>query len=218
MSSGNGNTTDPTKRRWYEDPRPLIYIVVEVKCDGGDIRKNAMRSIAAIAVTDTGHKISSFGVNMTALDGTSVDQRTMALFRDHPEAWKASTAEPQRASQGMTAFVAWIKSIPGQMALVASPLSLTAIWLDHYLRRFTTHGVYRGPFVIDPLFFGPGIDLSTLVMGVTGRHYRETAETLLPAEWLGHRHETHKVREDVEMHADLLISMLRLKEGMSKIG
>jgi hypothetical protein len=217
MSVGNAGAPDHLKRRWYEDPRPLIYVVVEVKCDGGDIRRNSMRAMAAMAVTDTGHKISSFTVTMSPLDGTAVDQRTMALFRDHMEAWKASTTNPQRASAGITAFASWVKSLPGQTALVASPLSQTAVWLDFYLRRFTAYGVYRGPFIIDPLFFGPGVDLATLVMGVTGRHYRETSESLLPVEWRGNRDETHKVHEDVEMHADLLISMLRLREALPRI-
>ena len=36
-TSTNGNEAH-LKRRWYEDPRPLIHVVVEIKADGGDTR------------------------------------------------------------------------------------------------------------------------------------------------------------------------------------
>jgi hypothetical protein len=199
------------QRRWYEDPSPLIYIVVEIKVDGGDIRKNSMRALSAMAVAEDCRKIAVFNVNLLALEGTSGDPRTLALAREHPEAWRATTQDAQRSSIGIPEFAKWVKNLPGQTALVASPLTLTTIWLEHYLRRFTTHSVYRGPFKTEPLFFGPGIDLSTLVMGVTGRHYRQTAAQLIPPEWCAHKVETHNAREDVDMNAELLISMLRLR-------
>jgi hypothetical protein len=216
MSTGNP-PVNSNNRRWYEDPRPLIYVVVEVKCDGGDTRRNSMRSLAAIAVSDTGHALYSFSRNLAALEGASADQRTMALFRDHIEAWRASTLDAQRPSVVINEFATWVKSLPGQPALVASPLTQTSIWLDFYLRRFTSHGVFRGPFIIEPLFFGTGVDIATLVMGVTGRLYRETVEHLLPIEWRGNRNETHDVREDVVMHAELLASMLRLRASAPKL-
>jgi hypothetical protein len=206
------NTTESRgalQRRWYEDPSPLIYVVVEIKVDGGDIRRNSMRALSAMAVSEDCRKIAVHHINLLALEGTSGDQRTLALAREHPEAWRATTQDAQRSSVGIPEFTKWVKNLPGQPALVASPLTLTTIWLEHYLRRFTTHSVYRGPFKTEPLFFGPGIDLSTLVMGVTGRHYRETAAQLIPPEWYGNRSETHNAREDVEMNAELLISMLK---------
>ncbi len=201
------------KRRWYEDPRPLIHVVVEIKADGGDTRKNSIRAIAAVAVTDQAQKIGSFQVNLLPLEGSSADKRTLDLFRNHQDAWRVNSTDPQRASVGTMAFAAWVKNLPGQPALVGWPLTQTAIWLDYYLRRFTPHGVYRGPYMIDPIFFGPGIDLPTLIMGTTGRHYRETPEQLLPQEWFGGLTETHKAKDDAFRHAELLCSLIKLRSG-----
>jgi hypothetical protein len=198
-------------RRWHDETGPIVFIVVRLNTDGGDIRRNSLRSLGAMAVAEHGIKLGVCNLNMVTLDGATGDQRTLALFRDHPEAWRASTTDPQRPALAMPAFANWVKSFPGQPVLVGSPLSQTAVWLDYYLRRFTTHSVYHGPYKTEPLFFGPGLDLSTFVMGVTGRHYRESVDFLVPPEWRGNREETHFVRQDVEMQAEILISMLKLR-------
>ena len=211
MSDAADTNAAYQRRRWYEDPRPVIYCVVELKCDGGDPRRNSIRSLAAVAVVESGQKMAAFSVNLLAVEGAVTDKRTMELYREHPEAWRINTADPQRPSVATVAFATWVKSLPGQTVIVGSPLSLTAVWLDHYLRRFTPHSVYRGPFVTEPLFYGPGLDLSTLVMGVTGRHYRETPDHLLPVEWRGGQPETHRAADDANRHAELLCSLLKLK-------
>jgi hypothetical protein len=202
-----------SKRRWYEDPRPLIHVVVEIKADGGDTRKNSIRAMAAVAVTEQAQKISVFEVNMLPLEGSSADKRTLDLYRNHQEAWRTNTTNPQRASLGTAAFAQWVKNLPGQPVLTGWPLSQTAIWLDYYLRRFTQHGVYRGPFLIEPIFFGPGVDMPTLIMGMMGRHYRETPEQLLPPEWFGGLVETHKAKEDAIRQAELLCTLLKFRGG-----
>jgi hypothetical protein len=213
MSSAPNGDEAHLRRRWYEDPRSLIYVVVEVKSDGGDTRKNSIRALAAVAVTDQAQKIASFQVNLLPLEGSSADKRTLDLYRNHQDAWRVNSTDPQRASVGTMAFANWVKALPGQPALVGWPLSQTAIWLDYYLRRFTPHGVYRGPYMIDPIFFGPGVDLPTLIMGTTGRHYRETPEQLLPQEWFGGLTETHKAKDDAFRHAELLCSVIKLRSG-----
>ncbi|MGL4636283.1 MAG: hypothetical protein ACRCWF_09900 [Beijerinckiaceae bacterium] len=197
-------------RRWHDETSPIVYIVVRLNTDGGDIRRNSLRALGAMAVAEHGSKLGSCTLTMSALDGSAGDSKTLDLFRKHPEAWRNTTTNPQRPALAMPAFASWVKNFPGQPVLVASPLSQTAVWLDYYLRRFTTHGVYHGPYKIDPLFYGPGVDLSTFVMGLTRRHYRESVEFLLPPEWRANREETLDVRQDVEMQAELLISMLKL--------
>ncbi len=213
MSAATPNGDAHHKRRWYEDPRPLIHVVVEIKADGGDTRKNSIRSLAAVAVSEQAQKTLAFEINLLPLEGSSADKRTLELYRDHQEAWRTNTADPQRASIGTMAFAQWVKALPGQPVLVGYPLSQTALWLDYYLRRFTPHGVYRGPYVIDPIFFGPGLDLPSLIMGMTGRHYRETPEQMLPSEWFGGLVETHKAKADAFRNAELLCSLLKLRNA-----
>jgi hypothetical protein len=217
MSDSQQNGPVPIRRRWYEDTRPNVYVVVDLKCDGGDIRRNSLRSMASVAVLDNGAEVGFFARNVAALEGCSADLRSMALFREHLEAWRANTDNPERASTVIRDFVTWVKGLPGQPILVATPMNQTAIWLDHYLRRFTSHGVYQGPYINEPLFYGPGIDITSLALGATGLHYRQAVEHLLPPDWRGNREETHDVRQDVLMHADVLFSILKLRKSLPTI-
>jgi hypothetical protein len=217
MSDDNGTSDQVVYRRWYEDQRQNVYVVVDLKCDGGDVRRNSMRTLAAVAVAENGFAISNFSRNVSTIEGAVSDKHTLALFRDHIEAWRINTKAAERAAVAIRDFAIWVKSLPGQAVLVAAPLTQTAIWLDSYLRRFTRHGVYHGPYEIEPLFYGAGIDLMSLVMGATGCDYRQAVEHMLPSEWRGHRIETHDAREDVLMHSEVLFAMLKLRKTLPPI-
>jgi hypothetical protein len=199
------------RRRWYEDPRPLVYVVLEVKTDGGDVRRNSIRAIAAVALNEHGHELGQYQISFAALEGSTADQRTLARYRVHADSWVAITQNAQRPSLGIPAFVAWVQGLPGQAVAVGTPLSQASLFLETYLRRFSKHVFYRGPFEGELLFAGGGIDLPSLVMGVTGMDYRKAVEHMLPAEWRDNRVETHKPRDDAEMHAALLRTVLKLR-------
>ena len=203
------------RRRWYEDPRPIVYVVLDVKTDGGHVRRNALRSLAASAINSAGQEMSRFDVNLAPPEGTAAEPSMLQRYRKHGDAWQVMTANPQRPSDAMESFAVWVKGLPGQPIAVGCPLASTATWLDTYLRRHTSHVLHRGQAEGLPLFAGAGIDLSSLVMGVTGLDYRQAVEHLLPADWRGGRVETHKAREDVLMHAALLTTMLAIRAGRS---
>jgi hypothetical protein len=199
------------RRRWYEDPRQVLYIVLEVKTDGGDVTRNSIRALGATALNESGHSIGQFHMNLAALEGRVSDPRTLARYRAHNDSWAAITQDAQRPSVVMAHFVSWVQGLPGQAVAVGTPLAQLGLWLETYLRRFTKHVFYRGPFEGEFLFGGGGIDLPSFVMGQTGVPYRKAVEYLLPAEWREGRVETHKPREDVEMHAALMRTMLRFR-------
>lgn len=206
------------RRRWYEDPRQLIYVVLEVKTDGGDVTRNSIRALSALALNETGHPLGHFHMNLVALEGRVSDPRTLARYRAHNDSWAAITQDAQRPSIVMTHFANWVLGLPGQPVAVGVPLAQLGLWLETYLRRFTKHVFYRGPFDGEMLFGGGGIDLPSLVMGVTALPYRKSVEYLLPAEWREGRVETHKPREDIEMHAALMRTMLRFRAQRAPTG
>jgi hypothetical protein len=206
------------RRRWHEDQRPIIYVVLEVKTDGGDVRRNAVRSIAAVAVSETGTAVANYSINLSAPEGSFADQRTLARYREHADSWQSITANAQRPSVAIPHFINWVQALPGQPVAVGTPLIQMCLWLETYLRRHSKHVFYRGPFEGDLLFAGGGIDLPTLVMGTTGMGYRQAVEHMLPAEWRDGRVETHKARDDAEMHAALLMTMLRLRAQRAAAG
>ncbi|MGL4240894.1 MAG: hypothetical protein ACRCTI_07250 [Beijerinckiaceae bacterium] len=199
------------RRRWYEDPRPPVFVVLEVKTDGGDVRRNSIRALAAEAVNETGHTLGEFHMNIAALEGMVSDPRTLARYRAHNDAWAAITQDAQRAGVVIPHFIAWVQGLPGQPVAVGTPLAQLALWMESYMRRFSKHVFYRGPFEGEPLFAGGGVDLPSLVMGITGLHYRKAVEYLLPAEWRDNRVETHKPRDDARMHAALFRTMMKAR-------
>jgi hypothetical protein len=219
--AGMNDATDvdfQPRRRWYEDPRQLLYVVLEVKTDGGDVTRNSIRSIAAVALNESGQSIGQFHMNLAALEGRVSDPRTLARYKAHNDSWTAVTQDAQRSSIVLPHFVAWVQGLPGQAVAVGTPLAQLGLWLETYLRRFTKHVFYRGPFEGEFLFGGGGIDLPSLVMGVTGLPYRKAVEYLLPADWREGRIETHKPREDVEMHAALMRTMLKARAQKGQVG
>jgi hypothetical protein len=197
------------RRRWYEDPRSIIHVVADVKTDGGDVRRNAIRAIAFVALNEQGYPVTRFHANLSPPDGTSVDQRSLARYRDHPGSWQANTTDAQKPAAAMLAFAQWVQGLSGQPVIVGTPLTQISLWLETYLRRYTPHVLYRGPFEGEPLFAGGGIDLPSLIMGATGMGYRQAVEHMLPADWRDNHVETHKCRDDVEMHAALAATILR---------
>jgi len=216
MSSDAVDVDYKLRRRWYEDQRAPVYVVLEVKTDGGDVRRNAIRSIAATALQYDGQTLDRFLANLAAPEGTSADARTLQRYRDHAGAWQAITADAQRPTLAMQALVTWVTGLPGQPVAVGAPLVQLSLWLETYLRRNTKHVFYRGPFEGEILFAGGGIDLPSLVMGVTGLQYREAVEHMLPADWRGGHVETHKARDDADMHAALMTTMLQMRAARSR--
>ncbi len=179
--------------------------------DGGDVGRNCIRALSAVAINEHGHAIGQFHMNLAPLEGRTVDQRTLARYRAHNESWASITQDAQRPSIVMQKFVVWVQGLPGLPVAVgnaARPAFALARDLSQALHqeRVLPRAI-RG----EMLFGGGGIDLPSLVMGQTGLQYRKSVEYLLPAEWREGRVETHRPREDVEMHAALLKTMLRFR-------
>ncbi|MGL5114693.1 MAG: hypothetical protein ACRC7G_15100 [Beijerinckiaceae bacterium] len=198
-------------RRWTEDPRPIVHVVVDLKADGGDIRQNALRALAAVAIGEQGRRMGDFAAALAPPEDSQPDPRTLGFLKEHPHAVRALSTGVQRPADAIPAFERFVKGLPGLPVLVAAPLSQTSLWLDAWLRRFGGHVLVRTPAEGARLFAGGGIDLSSLVMGVTGRGYRDSLPHLLPSEWRAGRNETHDPRQDVEMLSAILITMLSLR-------
>ena len=115
-----------------------IYIVTDVELDGFVKGVNSMLSFGSVAVTADGRFLSEFEANLARLDGAEQDPGVMDWWATEPEAYAASTRDPEPAAAVMPRFAAWVRGLPGDAIFAAHPLALDGPWIDHYLECF--HG------------------------------------------------------------------------------
>jgi hypothetical protein len=195
-------------RRWSEDTRPLVYVVTDVEADGGDPASNSLRALCSITVSEQGGPAAVFDAVLQRRGGAVEDPDTMAFYARNPAAWRAALANPRDPALVMRDYVAWVKGLPGQPVFVAHPLTFDGLWVDAYLRRYTQHVLFRGPFQGETLFAGGGLDLASLAMGAAALPYRRAWGPYIPADWRGNIPQTHRSRDDAEGHAALLRTLL----------
>ncbi|XVV09305.1 hypothetical protein ACQP2X_31230 [Actinoplanes sp. CA-131856] len=189
----------------------MIYVVTDIEADGPWPGPNSMRSFASVAVTGDGEELGVFETVLEPLPGSAPNPDTYAWFQTQPEAWAAATENPQPPAAEMARFATWVKALPGPCVFTACPIAFDGMWIDYYLRRFTTYGVVQGPYEKDVLFeVRPGLCLRTYTAAVTGRPITEVAPRHLPPEWLGNIEHTHRAIDDARGYAHLLGVLLAM--------
>ena len=181
-----------------------LYIVTDIECDGPCPGANSMISFASVAVTAAGEEQGVFQAVLAGLPNAAPNPDTYAWFQTHPEAWAAATTDPKPPGQVMAEFVAWLQSFDQPRVFTASPIAFDGLWIDYYLRRFTSHRLVQGPYEPDRLFHGAGLCLRSHAAGVTGRSLDDCSPAALPSEWLGGIEHNHRAIDDARGYAHLL--------------
>jgi hypothetical protein len=194
----------------------FCYAVTDIEADGPEPGRNSMLSFATVATDQVGTVIDTFEGRLLILEGATSDPDTLRWLQNQPAVWADATSNPKPPSLVMAAYVAWLRALPLQPVFVASPLAFDGIWIDWYLRRFTGHRLVCGPFAGERLFFGSGIDLHSLIMGVTGRGFADCRLECYPREWLGGHIHSHRAIDDALGYAHILKTVLELNGGDRK--
>lgn len=193
---------DPLDDEW-------TYVVTDVELDGPWPGFNSMRSFASVAISLDGTEHGRFEAVLEPLPGTAPDERTMAWFDGHPEAWAAATTDPEPVIDVMTRYVEWLKELPWPRMFASCPMALDGPWIDHYLRRFTAYGVRQGHHEDDKVFIGGGLCIKSYAAAVTGLPVAEVEPENLPIEWFGGVEHTHRAIDDTLGFANLLVELAR---------
>lgn len=188
------------------------YIVTDIEADGPDPGRHSMLSFGSVAVDAAGRSLGEFTANMHPLPGGEQDPGTMAWWASEPEAWRASTSDQRDPADVMPAYARWIASLPGTVVFVAHPLTFDGLWIDWYLQRFTGRRLFRRPRSPGVCHAG-GLDLQSMVMVATGRHYRDCERVNYPADWLGGHDHSHRAIDDARGYAHLLQLILSGRLG-----
>lgn len=182
----------------------MFFVVTDCEFDGPAPGTHSMLAFASVAISDAGAVIGEFEAVLEPLQGAVKDDRTMAFWRQHPQAWAAATENAEPPAQVMRRFVRWIGTFPGEPTFAAHPVALDAPWIDYYLRRFVGRPLFEGPWIEDRLFKHPPLCLMSFVAGKTGRPHAECDVGHYPPEWLGSIEHTHRAIDDARGYANLL--------------
>jgi hypothetical protein len=183
--------------------QPTIFIVTDIEADGPDPGRHSMLSLGSVALGADGHLHGEFTVNLTPLPGAARDPGAMGWWQGHPEAWESSTRDPQDPAAAMSAWAEWVRGLPGAPVFAAHPLAFDGAWIDSYLKRFVGCRLFDRPR--DPgLCRFDGLDIPSLVMGRTGRDFRQCRRDAYPDHWLGENAHSHCALDDARGYAHLL--------------
>lgn len=186
-----------------------IYVVTDIEVDGPWPGPNSMRAFASVAISLDGTEHGRFEAVLEPLPGAAPNEKTLAWFATVPEAWAAATTDPKLVSDVMTSWTDWVKTLPDKSMFAASPIAFDGLWIDYYLRRFTSYGLIQGPYEDNRLFNGPGLCIRSYAAAVTGGPVADMTPAKLPAEWFGNHEHTHKAIDDALGYANLLLTLAR---------
>jgi hypothetical protein len=187
----------------------MTYFVTDIEADGPFPGINAMRSLAAVAVSDALVEIGEFAQNLAAPRETQPNPATITWFeREAPQAWAAIQKDPRPPAEAMAAFVKWVETFPRPRIFVAHPLIFDGPWVDHNLAGYTDKRLFSYAGHAEALFADGGLDLPSLAMGVLQLPFTECRRERLPAGLFGERRHTHTALEDARGYALLLRRLL----------
>lgn len=186
------------------------YLVTDIEANGLTPGRHSMISIASVAVDHSGAELGQFTTNLTPVDGHSTEPDTMAWWATQSKAWREATTDPVEPAAAVKSFVAWAKTLPGPRIFTAHPLHFDGAYIAWYLDRFADLPLYDSPH--EAGLTAGGLDLPSLVMGVTGWEFDRCGRHSYPDEWLGGHAHSHRAIDDALGYAALLKTMLE-KQG-----
>lgn len=179
-------------------PLPEIYVSTDVEADGPIPGPHSMLSFGSAAFTAQGERVSTFSANLQTLEGAAGHPDTLAWWQRNQAAWQATRTDTVHPSVAMTAYLAWLKSLPGRPVFVGYPAAYDFLFVYWYLIRF----VGESPFSHSAL------DIKSYAMAMLGVPYRESTKRNMPRRWLSDTPHSHVALDDAIEQGQLFCNML----------
>lgn len=178
---------------------PEVYVSTDIEADGPIPGPHSMLSLASAAYRADKTVIATFTVNLDTLPEAAPDPRTMAWWKDFPEAWARCRTDLHAPEAAMRAYLDWVKALPGRPVFLGFPASWDFMWVYWYLLRFTGERPFRES----------ALDVRSYAMGMRKVSFAETTRTYLPKRWfdadLPH---THVALDDALEQGAMFCNML----------
>lgn len=175
-----------------------IYVSTDIESDGPIPGANSMLSFGSAAFLPNGEMRDTFSANLDTLPDAAPDPGTMEWWGRNPEAWAACRTDPRNPTEAMTAYVRWLRKLPGKPVFVGYPAGYDFLFVYWYLIRFAG----ESPFSFSAL------DIKSYAMAMLGTEFRRTAKRNMPKRWFGKHPHTHVALDDAIGQGVLFCNML----------
>lgn len=175
-----------------------IYVSTDVEADGPIPGPHSMLSFGSAAYQGNKELVSTFSANLETLPGASGHPQTMKWWESQQEAWRACRKDLQSPTEAMSAYVSWLKGLPGKPVFVGYPASYDFMFIYWYIMRF----VGESPFSHSAL------DIKTYAMALLKKGYRASVKRNMPRQWFDNLPHTHVALDDALGQGALFCNML----------
>src|SRR4051812_15434776 len=175
-----------------------IYVSTDIETDGPIPGPHSMLSFGSAAFAPDRRLVGTFEANLHTLPGAAGHPDTMVWWQTQPEAWAACRESPRDPAEAMTAYVAWLKGLPGKPVFVAYPAGFDFLFVYWYLIRFAG----ESPFSCSAL------DIKTYAMALLRTEYREATKRNMPRHWFDPLPHSHVALDDAIEQGALFCNML----------
>ena len=186
---------------------PELYISTDVETDGPIPGPHSMLSFGSAAYTADKRLLATFEANLHPMPEAAGHPDTMAWWQTQPAAWAAHRENLQDPAAAMTAYVAWLKALPGKPVFVGYPAGFDFLFVYWYLIRFAG----GSPFSFSAL------DIKSYAMAVLGTDYRASVKRNMPKDWFDNLPHTHKALDDAIEQGALFCNILAANRGRQAV-
>jgi hypothetical protein len=176
-----------------------IFVSTDIESDGPIPGPHSMLSFGSAAYTADKELISTFSANLETLPEAQGHPDTMAWWAKQPEAWEACRRSLRAPQEAMSAYVRWLKALPGPPVFVAYPAGFDFLFIYWYLMRFAG----ESPFSHSAL------DIKTYAAALMGLPYREATKRRMPKRWFDRLPHNHIALDDAIEQGALFCNMLK---------
>jgi hypothetical protein len=177
---------------------PEVYVSTDVETDGPIPGPHSMLSFASAAYLADKTLLGTFAANLHTLPSAAGHPETMAWWQREPTAWAATRTDLREPAEALTAYVAWLKALPGAPVFVAYPAGFDFLFVYWYLIRFAG----ESPFSFSAL------DVKTFAMALLRTDYRQSVKRNMPRLWFDELLHTHRALDDAIEQGALFCNML----------
>jgi hypothetical protein len=175
-----------------------MYVSTDIEADGPIPGVYSMLSFGSAAFTADKKLVGTFSANLETLPEAITHPETMEWWKGQPQAWSACRQDLQQPEAAMKKYLAWLKTLPGNLVFVAYPATFDFMFMYWYLIRFTG----ESPFSFAAL------DVKTYAMAMLGKPFHEVVKKNMPGRWFDVSKKMHVALDDALEQGALFCNML----------